>query len=72
MKNRLVRFQIAVEQQSERGASMAEYGLLLVFVGLAAVIILQVFGQTLVETFGFANDTLIEAPGMQEEAEATE
>ena len=44
----------------ERGAAMAEYGLLLALIALAAIAILAIFGQSLVDVFTTANDTLEE------------
>ncbi len=55
----LIRFQNAVaELKEERGAAMAEYGLLLALVALAAITILVLFGEELVDVFTEATDTL--------------
>lgn len=48
----LVRYQIAIARlREDRGAAMAEYGLLLAMVALAAIGILVFFGGELVEIF---------------------
>jgi len=39
------------EAKRDRGAAMAEYGLLLALVALAAIVILAAFGGELVEVF---------------------
>ena len=55
----IVRFQNAVaEMKEERGAAMAEYGLLLALVALAAIGILVFFGGEIVEVFTEAEDTI--------------
>ena len=55
----MIRFQNAVaEMKEERGAAMAEYGLLLALVALAAIGILVFFGGEIVEVFTEAEDTL--------------
>ena len=55
----IVRFQNALaERGDERGAAMAEYGLLLALVALAAIGILFIFGEELVSVFTDASDTL--------------
>ena len=55
----MVRFQNAVaEMKEERGAAMAEYGLLLALVALAAIGILVFFGGEIVEVFTEAEGTL--------------
>ena len=56
----------------ERGAAMAEYGLLLALVALGAMAIMATFGDTLAETFGFASETLAESPALAEDAEGAE
>ena len=43
--------------REDRGAAMAEYGLLLALVALGAMAIMSTFGETLAETFGFASET---------------
>ena len=55
----LVRFQNAIsEMKEERGAAMAEYGLLLALVALAAIGILVFFGGEIVEVFTEAEASL--------------
>jgi pilus assembly protein Flp/PilA len=55
----MIRFQNAVAAaKDERGAAMAEYGLLLALVALAAIAILVLFGEQLVDVFTEATDTL--------------
>lgn len=49
--------------KDEHGAALAEYGLLLALVALAAVAILFTFGQTLDGVFNDANDELNNRPG---------
>lgn len=46
--------------RDQRGAAMAEYGLLLALVALAAIGILAAFGGELVEVFTEAEETLNE------------
>jgi Flp pilus assembly pilin Flp len=50
---------IAAERE-ERGAAMAEYGLLLALVALAAIVILATFGDSISQVFTEANDDLQE------------
>lgn len=54
-------------ESNDRGASMVEYGLLLVFVLLAAFLSIQVFGETLVALFDTSASTLDNAPGVHSE-----
>ena len=59
----MIRFQNAVASigattKEERGAAMAEYGLLLALVALAAIGILVFFGGEIVEVFTEAEGTL--------------
>jgi Flp pilus assembly pilin Flp len=51
----------------DRGAAMAEYGLLLAFVALGAIAIMTTFSETLAETFGFASDTFDSSPALVED-----
>ncbi|MEM7091858.1 MAG: Flp family type IVb pilin [Actinomycetota bacterium] len=54
-----VRLQNAMaEIKEERGAAMAEYGLLLALVALAAIGVLVFFGGEIIEVFDDAGDTL--------------
>ena len=46
------------EAKRDRGAAMAEYGLLLALVALAAIVILAAFGGEIVEVFTEAENTL--------------
>jgi len=61
MLARKVRLHDAVTASGQRGAAMAEYGLLLALVALVAVAILATFGDTRSDTFGFAAQTFDEA-----------
>ena len=59
MTELIVRIQNTLaSKEDERGAAMAEYGLLLALVALAAIAILVLFGQSLVDVFTTANTTL--------------
>ena len=58
LHNRMVVLQAAAREQ--RGAAMAEYGLLLALVALAAIGILALFGGELVEVFTEAEESLAE------------
>jgi len=61
----LVRFQNAVaEAREDRGAAMAEYGLLLALVALAAIAILFAFGEELRAVFTDANTALANRPDL--------
>ena len=58
-KTIMIRCQNAyAEVKAERGAAMAEYGLLLALVALAAIAILVLFGEELVDVFTEATETL--------------
>ena len=60
MTSLMVRLQNAVAaSKDERGAAMAEYGLLLALVALAAIAILILFGDALVSIFTEAEQTLV-------------
>ncbi len=54
--------------RDDRGAALAEYGLLLALVALGVMAIMATFGDTLAETFGFAADTFNNSPALAEEA----
>lgn len=55
----LVQAQSAIElMKNDRGAAMAEYGLLLALVALAAIVILVAFGGEIVEVFTQAENTI--------------
>ena len=59
MTELFVRLQNTIaERQDERGAAMAEYGLLLALVALAAIVILGTFGDNIREVFTQANTEL--------------
>lgn len=45
-------------QENERAASLVEYVLLVVLIALAAVVVLQLFGQTVSNKFSEINSTL--------------
>jgi len=64
MTERFVRLQTAIAQRDERGAALAEYGLLLALVALVAMAILATFGDTLADTFGFASETFNNSPAI--------
>ena len=63
MTTHLVCLQNTIAGRDQRGAAMAEYGLLLALVALVSIGIMTTFGETLAETFGFARDTFNESPG---------
>ena len=48
-------FQNAIANRDERGAAMAEYGLLLALVALAAIVVLAAFGDSIVDVFTAAD-----------------
>jgi len=52
------------ECRGERGASMAEYALLLAFVFIAALLTISLFGDSVVALFDFATTTFQEAPNV--------
>lgn len=54
----------ALWHRDERGASMAEYGLLLTFVFLAAFLSLKFFGESLVALFETTGTTIENAPNV--------
>ena len=56
----MVHIQNAIADREERGAAMAEYGLLLALVALAAVAILATFGDSLIAVFTETNQTLVD------------
>ena len=59
MTELMVRLQNTIaDRQDERGAAMAEYGLLLALVALAAIVILATFGENIREVFTTANTEL--------------
>ena len=62
MNGLFVRINNQIADRNERGAAMAEYGLLLALVALGAMLIMSLFGETLAETFGLANDTIVNSP----------
>jgi Flp pilus assembly pilin Flp len=53
-------FQNAIANRDERGAAMAEYGLLLALVALAAIFVLAAFGDSIVDVFTAADTRLQE------------
>ena len=69
MNTLIVRLQNYIDDKSqrgaERGASMAEYGLLIALVALVAIAAMTALGARLNELFGFASDTFAESPGGQ-------
>ncbi len=55
----MVRLQNTIaDREDERGAAMAEYGLLLALVALAAIAILVTFGESLTAVFTEADEKL--------------
>ena len=60
MTELMVRLQNNIADREERGAAMAEYGLLLALVALAAIVILAAFGDSITGVFSSANDRLQE------------
>jgi len=55
----MVRLQNTIaDRNNERGAAMAEYGLLLALVALAAILILGTFGDNIANVFTEANNEL--------------
>ena len=58
LQNRITAMRIQHLESRERGAAMAEYGLLLALVALAAITILVFFGGEIVEVFTEAEETL--------------
>ena len=60
MTELMVRLQNTIaDRKDERGAAMAEYGLLLALVALAAIVILATFGDNISEVFTRANEDLV-------------
>ena len=64
MTKYLVRIYSSATQRDDRGAAMAEYGLLLALVALGVMAVMATFGDTLAETFGFAADTFNNSPAI--------
>jgi Flp pilus assembly pilin Flp len=60
MTELMIRLQNAIANRDERGAAMAEYGLLLALVALAAVVVLAAFGDSIVDVFTAADTRLQE------------
>ena len=58
MTKTFVRIQNEIQNREERGAAMAEYGLLLALVALAAIVILATFGDSITAVFTKANTEL--------------
>ena len=58
MTELMVRLQNNISDREERGAAMAEYGLLLALVALAAIVILATFGDSIAAVFTEANTEL--------------
>ena len=56
----MVRLQNTIADRDERGAAMAEYGLLLALVALAAIVILAQFGDSITGVFTEADTRLQE------------
>ena len=62
MTQHLLCLKRSIANSDDRGAAMAEYGLLLGFVALAAILVMTTFGATLYETFGFATNMFDKKP----------
>jgi len=61
MTAHFVRLQNAhAERSDDRGAAMAEYGILIAFVALLVIVILAVFGETIRDSFTETNDTYMD------------
>ena len=58
MTELMVRLQNTIADREERGAAMAEYGLLLALVALAAIVVLAAFGDSITGVFQAADDRL--------------
>ena len=58
MTKLFVHIQNEIADREERGAAMAEYGLLLALVALAAITILATFGDSIKAVFTTANTEL--------------
>lgn len=58
MTKLMVRIQNDIAAREERGAAMAEYGLLLALVALAAIVVLAAFGDKINSVFTSANGQL--------------
>ena len=56
----MVRLQNDIAAREERGAAMAEYGLLLALVALAAIVVLAAFGDRISAVFDSADSQLEE------------
>jgi Flp pilus assembly pilin Flp len=71
-RSRVVGFRSLIEAISKRwsrdeGAAMVEYGLLLLLVLLAALLSVQLFGESLVALFDASANTLENAPNVNPE-----
>ena len=71
MTKLMVRLQNTIADREERGAAMAEYGLLLALVALAAITILALFGESITAVFQAADDELNTNIGGTETTPAT-
>ena len=58
MTKLMVRLQNSIAEREERGAAMAEYGLLLALVALAAIVVLAAFGDSITAVFKAADTEL--------------
>lgn len=58
MTKLMVRLQNTIADRDERGAAMAEYGLLLALVALAAIVVLAAFGESITGVFSAADTRL--------------
>ena len=64
MTEQFVRLHNIIVGRSDRGAAMAEYGLLLALVALGVMAVMATFGDTLAQTFGFASETFNNSPAI--------
>ena len=60
MTKLMVRIQNDIAAREERGAAMAEYGLLLALVALAAIVVLAAFGENIEGVFQEADNRLVD------------
>ena len=58
MTKLMVHIQNTIAEREERGAAMAEYGLLLALVALAAIVVLAAFGDSITSVFQAADNRL--------------
>jgi len=64
MTHHLHRIRQRVASNDDRGAAMAEYGLLLAFVAMVVILVAASLGETIADFFGFATDTFNDSPAL--------